>query len=62
MVKQLPFALSIHSRSTHGAPQGALTSRGWTPPCMHDMGSVGHILQIDLQHDWVNPKALDRDV
>ena len=63
MVKQLPFALSIHSRSTHGAPQGALTSRGWTPPCMHDMGSLGHTLQMqtDLARGREN-LALYRDV
>ena len=33
----------------------------WMDTAMHDMGSLGHTLQIDLPRDWVN-LALYRDV
>ena len=48
MVKQLLFAHSIpgHPRPT-GRPH--LT---WMDTAMHDMGSLGRTLQIDLPRDW----------
>ena len=57
MVKQLLFAHSIpgHPRPT-GRPH--LT---WMETAMHDMGSLGRMLQIDLPRDWAN-LALHRDV
>ena len=33
----------------------------WMDTAMHDMGSQGHTLQIDLPRDWAN-LALYRDV
>ena len=57
MVKQLLFA---HSIPGHPRPIGRphLT---WMDTAMHDMGSPGHMLQIDLPRDWAN-LALYRDV
>ena len=57
MVKQLLFA---HSIPGHPRPMGRphLT---WMDTAMHDMGSLGHMLQIDLPRDWAN-LALYRDV
>ena len=46
MVKQLLFA-----RATLG-PWGAPIT--WMDIAMHDMGCLGHTLQIDLPRDWVN--------
>ena len=48
MVKQLPFAHSIpgHPRLI-GRPHLA-----WMDTAMHDMGSLGHTLQIYLPRDW----------
>ena len=50
MVKQLLFAHSIpgHPRLM-GRPH--LT---WMDTAMHEMGSLGHTLQIDLPRDWAN--------
>ena len=50
MVKQLFFA---HSIPGHPRPMGRphLT---WMDTAMHDMGSLGHMLQIDLPRDWAN--------
>ena len=57
MVKQLLFA---HSIPGHPRPLGRphLT---WMDTAMHDMGSLGRMLQIDLPRDWAN-LALYRDV
>ena len=33
----------------------------WMDTAMHDIGSLGHTLQIDLPRDWAN-LALYRDV
>ena len=57
MVKQLLFAHSIpgHPRPT-GRPH--LT---WMDTAIHDMGSLGRTLHIDLPQDWAN-LALYRDV
>ena len=57
MVKQLLFA---HSIPGHSRPMGRplLT---WMDTSMHDMGSLGHKLQIDLSRDWAN-LALYRNV
>ena len=57
MDKQLFFAHSIPGRSKlTGCPH--LT---WTDTAMHEMGSLGHMLQIDFPRDWAN-LALYRDV
>ena len=50
MVKQLLFAHFIlgHSRPTE---RPRLT---WMDTAMHDMGSTGHTLQMDLPQDWAN--------
>ena len=50
MVKQLFFA---HSIPGHPRPMGRphLTC---LDTAMHDMGSLGYMLQIDLPRDWVN--------
>ena len=50
MVKQLLFARPL------GRPH--LT---WMDTAMHDMGSLGRMLQIDLPRDWAS-LALHRDV
>ena len=57
MVKQLLFA---HSIPGHPRPLGRphLT---WMDTAMHDMGSLGRTLQIDLPRDWAS-LALHRDV
>ena len=57
MVKQLFFA---HSIPGHSRPMGRphLT---WMDTAMHDMGCLGHTLQVDLPRDWAN-LALYRDV
>ena len=57
MVKQLFFA---HFIPGHSRPMGRphLT---WMDTAMHDIGSLGHTLQIDLPRDWAN-LALYRDV
>ena len=57
MVKQLLFA---HSIPGHPRPLGRphLT---WMDTAMHDMGSLGRMLQIDLTRDWAS-LALHRDV
>ena len=57
MVKQLFFA---HSIPGHPRPIGRphLT---WMDTAMHDMGSLGRTLQIDLPRDWAS-LALHRDV
>ena len=57
MVKQLIFA---HSIPGHPRPMGRphLT---WMDTAMHDMGSLGRTLQIDLPRDWAN-LVLHRDV
>ena len=57
VVKQLLFA---HSIPGHHRPMGRphLT---WMDTAMHDMGSLGRTLQIDLPRDWAN-LALYRDV
>ena len=57
MVKQLLFA---HSIPGHPRPLGRphLT---WMDTTMHDMGSLGRMLQIDLPRDWAN-LVLYRDV
>jgi len=57
MVKQLLFA---HSIPGHPRPLGRphLT---WMDTAMHDMGSLGRMLQIDLPRDWAS-LALHRDV
>ena len=49
-VKQLQCA---HSNPGHRGPMGRphLT---WIDAAMHDMGSQGHTLQIDLPRDWPN--------
>ena len=54
VVKQLLF---VHSIPGHPRPLGRphLT---WMDTAMHDMGSLGRTLQIDLPQDW----ALYRDV
>ena len=60
MVKQLLFA---HSIPGHPRPMGRphLTWMATMATTMHDMGSLGHTLQIDLSRDWAN-LALYRDV
>ena len=52
--------LFAHSIPGHPRPLGRphLT---WMDTAMHDMGSLGHMLQIDLSRDWAN-LALYRDV
>ena len=57
MVKKLLFA---HSIPGYCRPMGRphLTRMNAT---MHDMGSLGHTLQIDLPRDWAN-LALYRNV
>ena len=57
MVKKLLFA---HSIPGHPRPMGRphLT---WMDTAMHDMGSLGRTLQIDLSRDWAN-LALHWDV
>ena len=57
MVKQLLFA---HSIPGHPRPMGRLHLT-WMDTAMHDIGSLGHMLQIDLPRDWVN-LALYRNV
>ena len=57
MVKQLLFA---HSIPGHPRPMGC-PHLMWMDTDMHDMGSLGHTLQIDLPRDWAN-LALYRDV
>ena len=35
----------------------------WMDTAMHDMGSLGHTLEMDLPRDWASPAlALYRDV
>ena len=57
MVKQLLFA---HSIPGHPRPMGRphLT---WMDAAIHDMGSLGRTLHVDLPRDWAN-LALYRDV
>ena len=50
MVKQLLFA---HSISCHPRPMGRPYLM-WMDTVMHDMGSLGHMLQIDLPRDQAN--------
>ena len=57
MVKQLLFA---HSIPGHPRPMGR-PHLMWMDTAMHDMGSLGHMLQIDLPRDWAN-LALYRNV
>ena len=49
-----------HSIPCHSRPVGRphLT---WVDTTMHDVGSLGHTLQIGLLRDWVDP-SLYRDV
>ena len=49
MFKQLFFAHSIHSRPMRRP------HLMWMDTAMHDMGRLGHTLQIDLSRVWVNP-------
>ena len=58
MVKQLFFA---HSIPGHPRPMGhpQLT---WMDTTMHDMGSLGRTLQIDLPRDWANLRDVWRGV
>ena len=57
MVKQLLFA---HSIPGHPRPLGRPHLK-WMDTAMHDMGSLGRMLQIDLPRDWAS-LALHRDV
>ena len=57
MVKQMLFA---HSNPGHPRPMGR-PRLSWMDTAMHDMGSLGRTLQIDLPRDWAN-LALHRDV
>ena len=56
MVKQLLFA---HSIPGHPRPMGPHLT--WMDTAMHDMGRLGHTLQIDLPRDRAN-LALYQDV
>ena len=57
MVKQMLFA---HSNPGHPRPMGR-PRLSWMDTAMHDMGSLGRMLHIDLPRDWAN-LAQYRDV
>ena len=50
MVKQLLF---VHSIPGHPRPM-VRPHLTWMDTAMHDMGSVGRTLQIELPRDWAN--------